>query len=218
MKTTISKKTSSGKDVYYISLIVTFVIALWAIVSEKGFSAAANKLLKFLTTNFGWAYLLSLFIFLLFALWLAFSKFGNIKLGPDDSVPEYSTISWFAMLFGAGMGIGLVFWGIAEPISHFTNPPSGITPGSLEASHFAMKSCFMHWGFHPWANYSIIGLALAYFQFRKNSPGLISSIFTPLIGEKGVKGPIGKFIDIAAVLATVAGVATSLGLGTLQIN
>ncbi|AWZ49182.1 choline transporter [Clostridiaceae bacterium 14S0207] len=218
MKTTISKKTSSGKDVYYISLIVIFVIALWAIVSEKGFSAAANKLLKFLTTNFGWAYLLSLFIFLLFALWLAFSKFGNIKLGPDDSVPEYSTISWFAMLFGAGMGIGLVFWGIAEPISHFTNPPSGITPGSLEASHFAMKSCFMHWGFHPWANYSIIGLALAYFQFRKNSPGLISSIFTPLIGEKGVKGPIGKFIDITAVLATVAGVATSLGLGTLQIN
>src|SRR5690606_34437670 len=111
-----------------------------------------------------------------------------------------------------------VFWGLAEPISHFVNPLQGIEPGTTEAMDFAMKSSFMHWGFHPWANYSIIGLALAYFQFRKNKPGLISSIFIPLIGEDRVNGPIGKLVDILAVFATVAGVATSLGLGTLQIN
>ena len=111
---------------------------------------------------------------------IAFSKYGNIKLGPDDSEPEFSDASWFAMLFGAGMGIGLVFWGVAEPLSHFVNPPSGLEPGSIEAADFAIKASFMHWGFHPWANYSIIGLALAYFQFRKNTPGLISSIFIPL--------------------------------------
>jgi len=116
------------------------------------------------------------------------------------------------------MGIGLVFWGVAEPISHFVSPAPGIEPGTNQAINFAMKASFMHWGFHPWANYAIIGLALAYFQFRKNKPGLISSIFIPLFGEKRVSGPIGKTIDILAVFATIAGVATSLGLGTLQIN
>lgn len=218
MKASVSKKSSVSNPVYFISLVITFIVAAWAIFFKDGFSSAANQLLDVLTTDFGWAYLVAVFAFLLFALALAFSKFGKIKLGPDDSKPEYSTISWFAMLFGAGMGIGLVFWGIAEPLAHFTNPPNQITPGSVEAAQFAMKSSFMHWGFHPWATYSIIGLALAYFQFRKNYPGLISSIFIPLIGEKRANGPIGKFIDIAAVLATVAGVATSLGLGTLQIN
>jgi len=152
-----------------------------------------------------------------FCIFIAFSKYGKIKLGPDDSKPEYNTISWFAMLFGAGMGVGLVFWGVAEPLSHFI-APMGIEPGTAEAANFAMKTSFMHWGIHPWANYCIIGLALAYFQFRKGKPGLISSIFEPLIGEKGVKGPIGKTIDILAIFATVAGVTTSLGLGVLQIN
>lgn len=128
----------------------------------------SSSLFKFLTNNFGWAYLISMLIFVIFAIVLAFSKYGNIKLGPDDSKPEYSNASWFAMLFGAGMGIGLVFWGVAEPISHFVNPMGGLKPGSIEAADFAMKSSFMHWGgLHPWANYSIIGLALAYFQFRK---------------------------------------------------
>ncbi len=111
-----------------------------------------------------------------------------------------------------------MFWGVAEPISHFVSPPPGFEAGSIEAANLAMKASFMHWGFHPWANYSIIGLSLAYFQFRKDKPGLISSIFIPVLGEKRVNGPIGKTIDILAVFATVSGVATSLGLGTLQIN
>jgi glycine betaine transporter len=215
-ETNINSK-KPGKEVYYISIVLSFAIVIWAIAAKNNFAAVANNLLNFLTNNFGWAYLLSMLVFVIFAVALAFSKYGRIKLGPNDSKPDYSTASWFAMLFGAGMGIGLVFWGVAEPISHFIAPP-GMKPGTVEAANFAMKSSFMHWGFHPWANYSIIGLALAYFQFRKNKPGLISSIFEPLIGEKGVNGPIGKLIDIFAVFATVAGVATSLGLGTLQIN
>ncbi|HBD64486.1 MAG TPA: choline transporter, partial [Clostridiales bacterium] len=211
-------KQKNNNTVFYVSLAISLAIVIWGIVAQKNFAEFANKLLAFLTNNFGWAYLISMFVFVLFSLVLAFSKYGNIKLGPDDSEPEYSTTSWFAMLFGAGMGIGLVFWGVAEPISHFVSPAPGIEPGTNQAINFAMKASFMHWGFHPWANYAIIGLALAYFQFRKNKPGLISSIFIPLFGEKRVSGPIGKTIDILAVFATIAGVATSLGLGTLQIN
>ncbi|MDD4752026.1 MAG: BCCT family transporter [Desulfitobacteriaceae bacterium] len=203
--------------VYVVSLVVTFLVVLWAILAQTSFENAANALLDFLSNSFGWSYLISMLLFVAFALYLAFSKYGRVKLGPDDSKPDFRNASWFAMLFGAGMGIGLVFWGVAEPISHFVAPP-GIEPGSVEAANFAMNASFVHWGIHPWANYSIIGLALAYFQFRKNRPGLISSIFEPLIGEEGVRGPVGKLIDILAVIATVAGVATSLGLGTLQIN
>jgi glycine betaine transporter len=213
-------ESAKKKDnaVFYISLILTIGIVTWSIVNQDNFSRFANSLLNFLTNKFGWLYLTSMFIFVIFAVVLAFSKYGKIKLGSDDSKPEYSTKSWFGMLFGAGMGIGLVFWGVAEPISHFVNPANGIQAGTPQAFNFAMKSSFMHWGLHPWANYSIIGLALAYFQFRKGKPGLISSIFIPIFGEKRINGPIGKTIDILAVFATVAGVATSLGLGTMQIN
>ncbi|HBV68520.1 MAG TPA: choline transporter [Clostridiales bacterium] len=214
----MEKTKQKNNTVFYVSLAISLAIVIWGIVAQSNFADFANKLLAFLTNNFGWAYLISMFVFVLFSLVLAFSKYGNIKLGADDSEPEYSTTSWFAMLFGAGMGIGLVVWGVAEPISHFVSPAPGVEPGTNQAINFAMKASFMHWGFHPWANYAIIGLALAYFQFRKNKPGLISSIFIPLFGEERVNGPIGKVIDILAVFATVAGVATSLGLGTLQIN
>jgi glycine betaine transporter len=189
----------------------------WGLVNPKSFSSSAYGLFDFLLNNFGWLYLITMFIFVVFSIGLAFSKYGNIKLGSDDSEPEYSYLSWFAMLFSAGMGIGLVFWGIAEPLNHYISP-LGVKSGTAEAAKFAIKTSFFHWGIHPWANYSILALALAYFQFRKKVPGLISNIFVPLLGEDKVKGPLGKFIDILAVFATVAGVATSLGLGTLQIN
>ncbi len=214
----MEKNKQKNNSVLYISLVFSLVIVAWGIFAQANFAEFANNLLAFLSNNFGWAYLMSMFVFVVFSLYLAFSKYGDIKLGADDSEPEFSTTSWFAMLFGAGMGIGLVFWGLAEPVSHFVAPMAGIEPGSEAAMNFAMKSSFMHWGFHPWANYAIIGLSLAYFQFRKGKPGLISSIFIPLFGEERVNGPIGKFIDILAVFATVAGVATSLGLGTMQIN
>jgi len=206
-----------NNTVFYISLVVVFAIVLWGLLATESFGNAANGLFNFLVGNFGWFYLISMFSFVVFSIWIAFSRYGKIKLGPDDSKPEYSYISWFAMLFSAGMGIGLVFWGVAEPLNHFM-APLGLEAGTTAAADFAMKKSFFHWGLHPWANYSVLALALAYFQFRKNKPGLISSIFIPLIGEDRVKGPIGYFIDILAIFATVAGVATSLGLGTLQIN
>lgn len=211
------KQMKKDNTVFYISLLSVFAIVFWGIFAPENFANATNRVYNFLVERFGWLYLVSMFIFVAFSVYLAFSKFGNIKLGPDDSKPDYSTLSWFAMLFGAGMGIGLVFWGVAEPLNHFI-APVGAEVGSAEAANFAMKSVFMHWGFHPWANYAIIGLALAYFQFRKNKPGLISSIFIPIIGEERSRGPIGKTIDILAVFATISGVATSLGLGTMQIN
>ena len=213
------KQNAAGKNtVYLISVVISVVIAVWGIASSKTFEAAANFLMVAVKKNLSWLYLLAMLFFVIFAVAVACSKYGKMRLGPDDCKPEYSTTSWFAMLFGAGMGIGLVFWGISEPMSHFASPIAGIEPGTEEAALFAMKASFMHWGFHPWANYSIIGLGLAYFQFRKNKPGLISSLFIPIIGEERCRGPIGKIIDIFAVIATIAGVATSLGMGTMQIN
>lgn len=208
-----------GKDnkVFYISLIIVLIISLWGIISPETFGSIANNVFNFLTTEFGWFYLITMFFFVVFMLVLAFSRYGNVKLGPDNSKPEYTFISWFAMLFSAGMGIGLVFWGVAEPLNHYINP-MGVKAATSEAANFAIFSSFLHWGIHPWANYAVIALPLAYMQFRKNKPGLISSIFIPLIGEEKVQGPIGKFIDILAIFATVSGVATSLGLGVLQIN
>lgn len=218
MKMQASQKNLKSNTVYYVSLAISIAIALWGIISSKTFGAAADALMLIVKKNLSWLYLIAMLFFVVFALAIAFSKYGKIRLGPDDSKPEYSTKSWFAMLFGAGMGIGLIFWGISEPMSHFAAPMAGIVPGSEEAALFSMKASFMHWGFHPWANYSIIGLGLAYFQFRKNKPGLISSLFIPIIGEERARGPIGKIIDIFAVIATIAGVATSLGMGTMQIN
>lgn len=203
--------------VFMVSLIIVAAISLWGIIAPTGFGEVANGVFAFLTTNFGWFYLLAMFFFVVFMLGIAFSKFGNIRLGADDSKPEYSYISWFAMLFSAGMGIGLVFWGVAEPLNHYM-APLGAQAGTAEAANFAIYTSFFHWGIHPWANYAVIALALAYMQFRKNKPGLISSIFIPLLGENASKTKIGQLIDILAIFATVAGVATSLGLGVLQIN
>ena len=204
--------------VFLIGLILAGGLSIWGIVGTESFTEAAGAMFTFFTTDFGWLYLIAMLSFVIFVIAIACSKYGNIKLGPDDSKPEYSTVSWFAMLFGCGMGVGLVFWGIAEPISHYIGPIAGIEPGTPEAARFAMEASFMHWGIHPWANYAVVGLALAYFQFRKGKPGLVSTALEPLIGEKNTKGGLGKLVDILAVFATVAGVVTSLGLGVLQIN
>lgn len=212
-----SPSEKKGNDVFFISLIIVGAIALWGIVAPDSMGSVAGFLFDKLTTNFGWFYLITMFFFVVFMLYLVFSKYGDIRLGKDSDRPEYSYISWFAMLFSAGMGIGLVFWGVAEPLNHFMSP-DGIEPATAAAADFAIFGSFFHWGIHPWANYCVIALPLTYMQFRKDKPGLISSIFIPLIGEERVKGPIGKAIDILAVFATVAGVATSLGLGALQIN
>ena len=213
-----TQKKTGINQTYGISVVIILLIVAWAVLSGKSFEAAGNAAFAFLSVNFSWFYVLAMSSFVVFSVWIGFfSKYRLIRLGSDDSRPEYSNISWFGMLFSAGMGIGLVFWGVAEPLSFWTAPP-GLEPGSAEAARFAFQKAFLHWGLHPWAGYCVLGLAMAYFQFRKGKPGLISSVFIPLLGEKGVQGPAGKLIDILAVFATAAGIATSLGLGAMQIN
>ncbi len=169
-----------------------------------------------LATYLGWFYILAVGGFLFFSIWLYFSPYGRIRLGPDDAKPDFSRLSWFAMLFSAGMGIGLIFWSVAEPVTHFANPPFS-EPGTVEAARDAMQFTFFHWGLHAWGIYIVIGLALAYFTHRKNKPLSIRSALEPIFGER-IHGLIGDVIDTFAVLGTLFGIATSLGLGVMQVN
>jgi glycine betaine transporter len=203
--------------VFYISVAIVLLIVVVGATNPEGLAEVSGFLLDVTKTNFGWFYLFATLGFLVFSLFLGLSRHGNVVLGQDDDEPEYGNRSWFAMLFSAGMGIGLVFWGVAEPIGHYSSPPPGVMPETAEAARVAMRYSFFHWGLHAWAIYTIIALSIAYFSFRKGHSGLISSTFYPLLGER-VNGPFGKAIDILAIIATVFGVATSLGLGTLQIN
>ena len=203
---------------FFISIIITIAVVIWGIASPSTFENMANTTFGFLVDKFGWFYTITMMSLVGFAIWIGFfSKYKNIRLGEQDSKPEYSFLTWFAMLFSAGMGIGLVFWGAAEPMNYFV-APLGVEPGTPEAARFAMQKSFLHWGFHPWANYAIFALALGLMQFRYNKPCLVSSVFIPLIGEEKANGTLGKIIDIFSIFATVAGIATSLGLGTYQIN
>ncbi len=210
-------KNATDKSVFYISLVVIAGLIGWAIMGAGSFKTAGDAAFSYLTTSWGWFYLLSMFSFVIFSIWICCSRYGGIVLGKDGEKPAYSTIAWFSMLFSAGMGVGLLFYSVGEPLSHFINP-LGVESGSAEAKAFAMRKTFLHWGLQPWSGYCIMALGLAYAQFRKDKPGLISSVLIPLIGEERVKGPIGKTVDILAIFATVAGVATSFGLGTFQIS
>ena len=170
-------------------------------------------------TGGGWAFVLAASGFVVFALWLAISKYGRIPLGRDDEKPEFRTVSWIAMMFSAGMGIGLMFYGVGEPLSHFTSPPPGTAaPGTPEAFDVAMATTLFHWTLHPWAIYAVVGLAIAYSTFRRGRPQLISSAFIPLFGRKRAEGAFGRAVDILAIFATLFGSAASLGLGALQIG
>lgn len=204
--------------VFIVSFLIILLFVLLGALAPEQLAETADRVLGFSIGSFGWFYLMTTLGLLIFSFYLAFSKHGQVKLGSDDDEPEYSNLSWFAMLFSAGMGIGLVFWGASEPLSHYMAPPEGAEGGTPQAARLAMRYSFFHWGLHPWGVYTLISLALAYFQFRKGYRGLISMTFIPLLGEKTVKGFLGKAIDVLAVIATAFGVATSLGLGTLQIS
>ena len=182
------------------------------------FSENTTEALTWVTNNFGWLFVLTSAGFVLFSGYLALTRYGNIKLGPDDSEPEFSTFSWVSMMFATGMGIGLMFWGVAEPLTHFNTPPLGEgEPGSPGSAEMAMQYAFFHWGFHPWAMYAVIGLSIGYFAYRKGYGNLISTTFRPLLGDRVCRGP-GRAIDVVAIFATLFGSATSLGLGALQIT
>ena len=200
-----------------VSIAVVFLVVLVGALRPAEFAEGATAVLGATTRRFGWFYLVATFAFLLFALMIAFSRYGSIRLGDDDAEPEYSNTSWFAMLFSAGMGIGLVFWGVAEPLSHFADAPPGIVARTPEAARAALRYAFFHWGLHAWGIYAVLALAIAYFSFRKGESGLISCTLVPLLGARA-RGGVGTVVDILAVIATAFGVATSLGLGTLQIN
>ncbi len=215
---TENNSSSKSNTVYIVSIAITLAVVLWGLVSPQSFGDFAKALNGGLTKYYGWGYMLTMNIFVIFCIAIACSRFGSVRLGPEESRPEYSNMSWFAMLFSAGMGVGLVFYGAAEPLFHFGSTPFGAEPGSVQAARDAMQISFFHWGLHPWAGYSVIAMPLAYYQFRHNTPGLISSIFIPLVGEEKVRGAFGKTVDVLAIFATLAGITTSLGLGTLQLN
>ena len=204
------------RHVLIISAAIVAAFVIFGAVAPDALNDVANVLFTVFTGDFGWLYLLTVFIMVIYAVAIGLSKYGNIKLGHDDDEPEFSNFSWFAQLFGGGMGIGLVFWSVAEPISDFMAPPAA-DPLTSEAMHEAMQTVFFHWGISPWVIFAVAGLGLGYFAFRLDRPFLVSSAFEPLLGDK-VKGPIGKAIDILAVFATIFGVATSLGLGAVQIT
>lgn len=197
------------------ALILCFILA--GVLLPNLVETAARAIHSAILDYFSWLYLLSAFFFLLFVLALAFSQYGSIKLGYDAERPQYTFFGWVAMLFAAGMGIGLLFWGVSEPLIHFLQPPPFLTPSSPDSAAFAMRYAFFHWGVHPWSIYTVVSLSIAYFSFRRGMPALISSCFYPVLGDR-IYGMPGKVVDILAVFATVFGTATSLGFGALQIH
>ncbi len=195
--------------------LILALVGYAAIVPEQAatqFAAVQDAII----TNAGWFYVLVVALVLLFVAFLCVSRFGDIKLGPDHSLPDFNNKSWFAMLFSAGMGIGLMFFGVAEPVMHFMDPPVG-EPGTVEAAREAMQLTFFHWGLHAWAIYAIVALILAYFAYRHGLPLTLRSALYPIIGER-IYGPIGAAVDVFAIMGTVFGVATSLGFGVAQVN
>ncbi|WP_077329580.1 glycine betaine uptake BCCT transporter [Virgibacillus siamensis] len=203
--------------VFYITLfLVIIAVALGAAFPEQ-FETISGNIKAFVATSFGWYYMLLLSALVIFSIFIAVSPYGKIKLGKDHEEPDFSTGSWVAMLFSAGMGIGLVFYGAAEPLFHYMSDAPLAEEGTNKAFKQGLSYAYFHWGLHVWAMYGVIALSLAFFQFRKDEPGLISATLKPLFGDK-MNGPLGVLIDVLAVFATVFGVATSLGFGAVQIN
>ncbi|MFB6633181.1 BCCT family transporter [Streptomyces sp. NPDC056362] len=202
-----------------IGIAAVVAVVGWAALGEDSFDSASSTALKWVLANFAWLFVVAADTFLVLCLVIALSRFGRIRLGADDSEPEFTNLAWIAMMFSAGMGIGLMFYGVGEPLTHFLFPPpaSGVAPGTGAAARTALEYSFFHWTLTPWAIYGIAGLALAYAGFRKGRGNRLSSAFVPLIGARRAASWPGRAIDLLAVFATVFGTATSLGLGALQV-
>ena len=204
--------------VFIPAAAITLIFLIWGIVSNESLTAVTGVILDFLIGDIGWVYVLAVCSFVALCVFLAFSRYGHVRLGKDDDRPEFRTVSWISMMFAAGMGIGLLFYGVAEPISHLAAPPPGLADAKTEqAARIAMQYTFLHWGITGWAIYAIAGLALAYFGYRHGGRNLVSTACRPILGDR-VDGPLGKSLDAAAVLATLFGLIPSLGMGALQVN
>ncbi|AKL68563.1 BCCT family transporter [Streptomyces sp. Mg1] len=202
-----------------IGVIAVLAVVAWAALGKDSFDTASAAALTWVLANFAWLFVIAADVFLVMCVVLAISRFGRIRLGADDSEPEFTNLAWIAMMFSAGMGIGLMFYGVGEPLTHYLNPPpsSGAAPGTGAAAQAALDYSFFHWTLTPWAIYGIAGLALAYATFRKGRGNRLSSAFVPLMGQERADGWPGRAVDLLAVFATVFGTATSLGLGALQV-
>ncbi|MEU4209443.1 BCCT family transporter [Streptomyces sp. NPDC026206] len=200
--------------------LAVLAVVAWAALGKHSFDRVSTAALGWVLSNFAWLFVIAADVFLVLCVSIAVSRYGRIRLGTDDSQPEFGNLAWIAMMFSAGMGIGLMFYGVGEPLQHFTAPPpgSGVTAGSPAAARTALEYSFFHWTLHPWAIYGMAGLALAYAGFRKGRGNRLSSAFVPLLGAERAAGWPGRAIDLLAVLATVFGTATSLGLGALQVS
>lgn len=202
--------------VFYTSAALVAILVGFASIFPDASQVLFTQVQSWIVENVSWFYILTLALILLATVFMAASRYGDIKLGPDHSEPDYKNASWFAMLFSAGMGIGLMFFGVAEPVMHYIAPPVG-DPNTIEAAQEAMKLTFFHWGLHAWAVYAVVALILAFFAYRHGLPLTLRSALYPLIGDR-IYGPIGHAVDIFAIISTVLGIATSLGYGVLQIN
>ncbi len=200
--------------VFGIAAVISCGIVAWGVGWTDSLAGVATAVLEWLVDNLGWLFVLAATGFVVFTLWAALGRYGKITLGRDGEQPEFRTVSWVAMMFSAGMGIGLMFYGVTEPLTHFVTPP----PGAQQGIGTAMATTLFHWTVHPWAMYAVMGLALAYGTYRRGRPQLISAAFWPLLGRTRAQGPVGKAIDIMAIFATLFGSAASLGLGALQIG
>ncbi|WP_051061325.1 BCCT family transporter [Nocardiopsis prasina] len=204
--------------VFWASLAISALFVVWGVVAPEHQMSTMNSALNAITSGFGWAYLLLPLLLLALLVGLALSRYGRVRLGADEDRPEFATHTWIAMILCAVMGIGLVSYGIAEPISHFAVPPHDLAePGTPKAAVLALQYSFYDWGLHAWAIFAVFGLALGYSMYRKQRPGLVSALFRPLLGRHA-DGPVGKAIDVFTVFATLFGTTTSLGLGALQID
>ena len=211
-----------GLDIYLTPVFVISSIAIVAfVVGSLVFQEGATKVFgntrTWLTTNLDWLFMITANLVFLFCLFVAFSPLGKVRLGGADAKPEYSNLTWLAMLFAAGVGIGLLFFGVAEPMYYFQKPPLGITPGTAEAATAGIAATVFHWGLHGWAIYGVVGLALGFFAYNRGLPLTIRSVFYPLLGDR-VWGWPGHIIDTFAIFAGMFGLATSLGLGVKQVT
>ena len=217
-----TKDLPLDKIVFGVTAVIAIGFLLWGFLSTASLSTASGEALSWTMAGLDWFFVLIASGFVVFSLWLALGKFGSIPLGRDDDEPEFRTSSWIAMMFSAGMGIGLMFYGVNEPLTFFADGGEFAIPGTggltqAELAEAAMAQTLFHWTFHPWAIYAVVGLAIAYGTFRKGRRQLISAAFVPLLGKRA-EGNAGRVIDILAIFATLFGSAASLGLGALQIQ